>query len=592
MCPLAARAVTALALAIAFIPAAQAFDFAPIRQGVVELLETGMKEEEIPGASIALVDDQRILWAQGFGLADKTRGERARAETVYPVGTLSQLLTATAVLQLAEKGAIDLDGPIAEKLPEFSIKTRFAPGAPITMRRLLSHHAGLPAMHFKGMWTARPLALAATVAQLRDEYTAYPSNHVYSPSDPGYAVAGRLIEVVTGREFGAYMQTSVLAPLGMRESTFNPVGITPRLRAKGYWRGTQELPDLRLRDTPAKGLYSNVTDLARFVQMLFAGGVLDGKRVLRESSIAEMLRVQNADVPLDLDARVGLGWRLSGVRLDTAPRAKVAWLYNASPTGRGRILLVPEHKLAVILLTNSSKGARTVEQVSEALLESVLQARGVRAAPPVTAPAVAAPAAPAPVTDVAGHYASFLGRITVTGEPDAPRALALGKTFALERRPDGSFGVQYRLLGLIPIPLSLLSEISMRPASIAGESFVVARYKDHVLRFAQKIPRAPLPPAWQKRLGVWEAVERDALLDLIELERIELRYDDGVLYFYYALPGWLGLEVLVPVKPVSDTELVLHGTGWLMGETVRVVRRGGEEQLRYSGYELRRPKPR
>jgi hypothetical protein len=121
---------------------------------------------------------------------------------------------------------------------------------------------------------------------------------------------------------------------------------------------------------------------------------------------------------------------------------------------------------------------------------------------------------------------------------------------------------------------------------------VVARYKDHVLRFAQKIPRAPLPPAWQKRLGVWEAVERDALLDLIELERIELRYDDGVLYFYYALPGWLGLEVLVPVKPVSDTELVLHGTGWLMGETVRVVRRGGQEQLRYSGYELRRPKPR
>lgn len=587
----AVRLLAVLALSVTAAPAGWAFDFSPIRKDVVALLEAGMKEEEIPGASIALVDDQRILWAEGFGFADKTRNVRARAETVYPVGTLSQLLTATAVLQLAEKGAVDLNRPIGERLPEFAIKSRFPAGTPITPRQLLSHHSGLPAMHFKGMWTAKPLTLAATVTQLRDEYTAFPPGHVYSPSDPGYAVLGRMIEIVTGREFAAHMQTSVLAPLGMRDSSFNPAGISPALRAQGYWRGTKELPDLRLRDTPAKGLYSNVADLARFAQMLFAHGEIDGKRVLQESSVADMLRVQNADVALDLDARVGFGWRLSGVRLDTAPRARVAWLYNASPSGRGRILLVPEHKLAVILLTNSSKGARTVERVSEALLESVLQARGVQAEAPAPATPVAAAATLAPAVDVSGHYASFLGRITVTNEADSPRALALGKTFALERRADGSYGVQYRLLGLIPIPLSMLSEVSVRPARIAGQSFVVAKYKDHVLRFAQKIPRAPLPTAWQKRLGVWEAVDRDALLDLVELERIELRYDDGVLYFYYSLPGWLGLEVLVPVNPVSDTELVLHGTGWLMGETVRVIRRDGEEQLRYSGYKLRRLRP-
>ena len=587
----AVRLLAVVVLSVTAAPTVWALDFGPIRKDVVALLEAGMKEEEIPGASIALVDDQRILWAEGFGLADKTRGVRARAETVYPVGTLSQLLTATALLQLAEKGAIDLNRPVGEKLPEFAIKSRFSAGPLITPRQLLSHHSGLPAMHFKGMWTAKPLALAATVTQLRDEYTAFPPGHVYSPSDPGYAVLGRLIETITGRDFGAQMQTSVLAPLGMRDSSFNPAGISPALRAQGYWRGTKELPDLRLRDTPAKGLYSNVTDLARFAQMLFAGGEIDGKRILNESSVAEMLRVQNADVALDLDARVGFAWRLSGVRLNTAPRARVAWLYNASPTGRGRILVVPEHKLAVILLTNSSKGARTVEQVSEALLESVLQARGVKGEAPTPVSLAASVATSAPVVDVSGHYASFLGRITVINDADSLRALTLGKTFALEHRADGSYGVQYRLLGLIPIPLSMLSEVSVRPARIAGQSYVVANYKDHVLRFAQKIPRAPLPAAWQKRLGVWEAVNRDALLDLVELERIELRYDDGVLYFFYALPGWLGLEALVPVNPVSDTEMVLHGTGWLMGETVRVVRRDGEELLRYSGYELRRLRP-
>jgi len=579
-----------LALTIGLTAGARAFDFAPIRQEVAAQIEAGMKDEDIPGLSIALVNDQRILWAEGFGLADKARNLRARAETVYPVGTLSQPLTATAVLQLAEKGMISLDRPIVEKLPGFSIKSRFPAAPPITPRRLLSHHSGLPAMHFHGMWTTHPVTLAVAVAELRDEYTAFPPNYVYSPSDPGYAVLGRLIEVVTEQDFATYMQTSVLAPLGMRDSSFNPTGISPALRAKGYWRGKTELPDLRLRDTPAKGLYSSVTDLARVVQMLLARGELDGRRILKESSVADMLREQNVDVALDLDTRVGLGWRLSGVRLKTAPSARVVWLYNAGPSGRGRIVIVPEYQLAVIMLTNSSKGARSIEQVTESLLESVLQARGIRSEPSLPPPMeTAAPAAAVQATNVTGHYASFFGRITVAGEADALRALTLGKTFALERRANGSFAVQYRLLGLIPIPLSLLSEVSVRPAHIAGKSFVVAQYKDHVLRFAEKIPRVTLPPAWQKRLGVWEATERDALLDLVELHRIELRYDDGVPYFYYALPGWLGLEVLVPVNPVSDTELVLQGTGWLMGETVRVVRRGSEERLRYSGYELRRP---
>jgi hypothetical protein len=82
-------------------------------------------------------------------------------------------------------------------------------------------------------------------------------------------------------------------------------------------------------------------------------------------------------------------------------------------------------------------------------------------------------------------------------------------------------------------------------------------------------------------------VERDPLLDLVKLGNVALAYSDGLLYFRYRVPGWIGLVANIPVKPVSDTELVTSGTGWLMGETVQVLQHEGRETLRYSGYEFR-----
>ena len=105
-----------------------------------------------------------------------------------------------------------------------------------------------------------------------------------------------------------------------------------------------------------------------------------------------------------------------------------------------------------------------------------------------------------------------------------------------------------------------------------------------VLAFSQ----CGCPRVWRKRLGEYQAVKRDPLLDLVKLGNVALAHTDGLLYFRYRVPGWLGLVVNIAMKPVSDTELVISGTGWLMGETVQVVRRDGREALRYSGYEFRR----
>lgn len=563
--------------------AVAAADLESVKQAVAAFIEQERESEHVPGLSLALVDEHGVLWAEGFGYADVAHRTPARAETVYPAGTLTTPLTAAAILALAERGALDLDRPVQRYLPEFSVKTRFAPGAPITPRRLLTHHAGLPAARFRGIWEPRPLA--QIVAGLKDEHAAYPPDYVHNPSDLGYDVLGRLIEVTSGQEFGDYMREHWLAPLGMRRSSFARAGVEPALLAKSYWRGRRELAALEPRDTPAAGLYTNVLELGQFVRMLLRDGEFEGRRLLRAGSVADMLRAQNAHVALDLDNRVGLGLRLSGLRLEHV--RGVAWQSDASPAGRGRIVVLPEQKLGVVLLANSSLGSRLIDEAGRLLLEKALAARAPAPREPPAHTTTAAAAGPDP-EELNGYYASMLGLIRVAASPQRIRARVLGKTFALKPQPDGRLGVEYRLLGLIPIPLKVLREVRLQPARVADRDLLLAHYKDQVYRLADRIAPEPLPAAWRARLGEYEVANGDALLDLVELRTIELRYDEGFLHFYYRLPGWLGLAAQVPLRPVSDSELTIHGVGWLMGETIEVVRRGPEERLRYSGYELRR----
>jgi len=576
--------ICAIPPSLAAEPALTAEQLAPIRHALSELIRAEMKSNGVEGLSIALVEDQRIAWAEGFGHADIARRLPAQANTLYAVGGLSTLLTATAMLQLADQGAIDLDQPVKKYLPEFSIRSRFANTPAISTRQLLSHHAGLPAMHFKGMWTPKPEPLAAFVARLKNEYVASPPGLVFSPSFPGYDVLGRVLETHCQKPFAVCMHEQLLAPLGMLHSTFDVEHAHKPLLAMHYLKD-KPIASQTVRDTPAAGLVSSVAELARFMQMLNANGKSDGKQILKPGSVSEMLRPQNSGVALDLDTRVGLGWRLSGVRL---PRTNtVAWLSNESPFSRGRMMLAPEHKLGVIVLTNSSNSTEVVEKISERLMELVLQTRPSGAPPAARQTAVTQPAAAPARDDLVGHYATPLGLISVKLDNDRYRAQMLGKSLRLIRQPEGLYAPEYRLLGLFPIPISVMKEARMTTAKVGGRHLAVAYYRNQAHRLGERIAPVRLSALWRKRLGDYQPVERDPLLEIMKFGTVALIHADGLLYFRYRVPGWLGLTANVPVRPVSDTELVIEGTGWLLGETVQVVQHDGQEHLRYSGYELR-----
>src|SRR5256885_3142885 len=152
-------------------------DYAAIAERLKPFIEREMAEKGLPGLSIAIVDDQQIVWAQGFGAADAKQGKAATAETVYRIGSVSKLFTDIAIMQLVERGELNLDAPITDYLPDFRPRNPFSTA--ITLRQLMSHRSGLLREPPVGNYfeTTQP-SLAATVHSLNEtELVFAPNTH-------------------------------------------------------------------------------------------------------------------------------------------------------------------------------------------------------------------------------------------------------------------------------------------------------------------------------------------------------------------------------------------------------------------------------
>src|SRR5882762_3982042 len=243
-----------------------------------------MSGKEIPAISIAIVDDQQTVWAEGFGFADPKDKKPATAETVYRIGSVSKLFTDIAIMQMVERGELDLDAPITNYLPDFHPKNPF--GTPITLRELMSHRSGLLREPPVGNYfeTTEP-TIAATVRSLNDtELVFAPKTHT-KYSNAAIAVVGYLLEEKNHQPFAAYLKHAVLEPMGLHHSSFAPdAEILKNLAKAQMWTydgRTMEAPTFQLGMAPAGSMYSTVTDLGRFVSVLLAQGKTEHGTLLK-----------------------------------------------------------------------------------------------------------------------------------------------------------------------------------------------------------------------------------------------------------------------------------------------------------------------
>lgn len=558
-------------------------DFSYTKNYLSWFIEREMNRAGVPGLSIALINDQDVVWAQGFGYADVERRIPATDQTIYGVGSVTKLFTAIGIMQGVEQGRIDLDAPLSTYVPEFSMRARFTSAAPITPRHLLTHHAGLPGDFLKGMWTLHPIPFAQVFPRLKEEYLSYPPNQVYSYSNLGYSLLGRIIETTSGQDYVSYMNNAVLTPLGMTHSSFTiDLERLPQF-AVGYRQGRPGAEKYFLRDVPAGALFSSATDMGRFIQAMLNGA----NKPLRPDTLREMWRRQNGDVLLDFDMRIGLGWMLGQPDLNYAGDVVH---HNGGTLGSvSELMLLPEHKLGVIVLANSAAGSAALSRIAVQTLKLALEAKAgiTEPAPPKPIERPQAKVLPNVVSRLAGNYASNFGVVfPVENKGSYLQTVFQGKTFALLPRADASFDVQYRLFGWLPFDIPALRHVAFSAQHIAGRDVIVAHFKDK--RYLAGVPIASydLPKAWLQRVGRYTIINQGE--DGTLVENLELAYEHGVLMLKYTLPEAPGFTPSIALVPVDDQEAISQGLGRFMGETFRANTVQGEQRLLYSGYELRR----
>lgn len=542
------------------------------------LIDREMAQNDITGISIALVDDQRVIWQKGFGHADLERGMAATPETIYRAGSIAKVFTAAAAMQLAERGRLDIDRPLAEALPEFSIKTRFPKAGPVTPRNVMTHHSGLPSNFLKGMYVRDPGRFETVIEGLHDQYLTFPPDYVFSYSNVGMALLGATVQRISGEPFDRYMERHFFQPLGMTSSSFVPRAVT-----KAYDKH-KEIEVFSLRDMPAANLLSNVVDLGQFLKMQFADGRAGDHQVLSPASLREMVRVQNAGLPLTFQQYVGLGWMLSGIEVPGG--GPVASHGGSLPDSHSMMAMLPEHKLGVVVLSNSATSHASVTRIATEALRLMLEAKtGIRQAAKEVVRAPERDPTPEELSLFNGHFDTLVGLAKVSTSSGSIDAAAVGHHFRLVPHEDGLFSLKYKIFGLIPVRVGAFDDIRLSLARIGGRQIIVGRIGNESLMFGEKLKPTTIPESFLQRIGHYEIIDT---IDGPAPNHIVLKEDDGLLVGEVRFPERPELLLRIGFHPVSDSEAVTAGLGSGRGDTLRLYNEDNEERLGFSGYQLRK----
>jgi CubicO group peptidase (beta-lactamase class C family) len=267
-----------------------------IARALSEWLPDKLKEMNVPGAAVAVVDGERTVWERTFGVTDGPASSPITPETIFCIRSISKSVTALAVLLAVQEGLVDLDTPISEYLPEFTVNSRFDehPEDLITLRHMLSHWAAFTHDPPVGIDLDRPGYFLRYIERISDTWLRFPVGYRHQYSNYGVDLAAYILQVRSGKPFADYLKEKVLEPIGMASSSFDLELVEQREdRAIGHYIQGNVVP-FHFPEISAAGLYSSIRDMSKYVQFHLNGGVVNGRRLLREDLMEQYHAIQFA----------------------------------------------------------------------------------------------------------------------------------------------------------------------------------------------------------------------------------------------------------------------------------------------------------
>ena len=432
---IAGAAVLAVTLMGGAVPPAQ---LAPV-EGLDAYVEHARTEWQVPGAAVAIVKDDRIVFLKGFGVREAGKPGKVDPDTVFAIGSASKAFTGAALAMLVDEKKIAWDGVVQDYMPAFALNDPYATRN-ATVRDLLSHRTGF--ISGSGwLWTGSGFDRAEIIRRLRLQKETLGFRNRFAYANEIYTAAGEIIPAVTGVSWDDFVARRIFAPLGMTRS-HTSVGA---LRGMDNVATPHGIIDDKLVSFPyrqvdnvggAGAINASVRDMAQWLRLQLDDGSYEGKRLISAAAIAETRTGQivprtGLTNPGGTFGEYGFGWIVNDYR------GKKVVQHSGGVDGMLCIVaMIPEEKLGVVVLTNmlphqlptavalkvfdAFLGGGTTDWIATLKAQDA-NAKAEQASRKAAAAAAAGPAAPAlPLQRYIGTYNSELfGRATVTLEKGA-----------------------------------------------------------------------------------------------------------------------------------------------------------------------------
>jgi CubicO group peptidase (beta-lactamase class C family) len=332
-----------------------------------ELFKNTLTSLGVPGGIVGILYDGEIKTFP-FGITNADHPLPVTQDTLFQIGSISKTYTATAIMRLVEMEKIDLDENVRHYLPEFQVSDETA-SAKVTVRQLLCHTAGWAGDYFLDTGRGDD-ALELFVKAMAEIEQVSPIDFAFSYNNTAFQLAGRIIEVVTGKTYEDAVQALVFKPMGLDDSYFDPTQVMVHRYVVGH-TATPKGPvvaepwPLSRNANPAGGIICTAHDLLKYGRFhMGEGKAEDGTQLLSKNSMAVMRTTHST---IWQDETIGLSWFLK-------PYNDVLSLSHGGTTigQQAELLLVPERGFAVAVLTNADKGLTAIDMVKSWVLKELL----------------------------------------------------------------------------------------------------------------------------------------------------------------------------------------------------------------------------
>lgn len=493
------RSLSVLLLLIALLSASQCLaaegqepiDYEPLKTRFAAVVEAELADGITPGFSVAWIADAMLVHADGYGLADWEAKKPATAETIYRAGSISKLLNAIAVMQQVEQGKLDLDAPIQQALPGFSIVNPFANAAPITLRQMLSHRSGMiREAPVGGYLDPSQPSIQDTLASVSGAVLVNPPNRVMRYSNVGPTIAGEAVVKASGLAYPEYQQKNLLEPLGMKHSTWLMTdSLRPQL-AKGRMRIAKPdgeytfdvAPEFELGTLPAGNLYTTANDLAQFaIFMLGSDASAELTPPLVHPATFETMCYPQL---IDDNTGFGLGFYVGEYR------GRKTLQHGGAVYGFSTVIIaIPEERIAVLVLSNADIASAPVRRLADASLDLLFEK--LKGEAPAQPPQVVELSSEQ-LASLAGEYESESYWASLKVDGDKLVGTLSGQPLTFRATGPHKLLARGRMMNDAPFEFEALADGAIQGFTAAGQEFT---------RVAAETP--PIPAAWKELVGAY-----------------------------------------------------------------------------------------